>query len=224
MKVIVRRNWENASNAWVDVQTYTKLKLPPAGMQYKISFFDKFGTPAQMIVTSTGASWVDGLGGGYKGKTVLDATVEQPQVSGGDGVVGSSGLFDGVELVSGGVGQNGERIFALNLFLGEEEVEIGTEFAFIGWATDFDEQLSLTSALPPDTVGMDAIYDLQLVTFDPLSSLYLFKGYYTPQWCKISLKAMTESLDVVFVILLPSGKLWFSDVISLSFGTGGATD
>lgn len=85
MKVIVRRNWADASNAWIDVQTYTGLKLPPAGMQYKLSFMDKDSIPAQMIVTSDGPSWVDGLGGGYKGKTVLDMTIEEPQVGSGGG-------------------------------------------------------------------------------------------------------------------------------------------
>ena len=85
MKVKVVRNWADASKAWIDVQTYTGLKLPPPEMQYKLSFMDKDSVPAQMIVTSDGVSWVDGLGGGYKGKTVLDMTIEEPQVGSGGG-------------------------------------------------------------------------------------------------------------------------------------------
>lgn len=84
MKVIVRRNWADASNAWIDVQTYTGLKLPPPEIQYRLSFMDKDSIPAQMIVTSDGASWVDGLGGGYKGKTVLNMTIEEPQRGAGN--------------------------------------------------------------------------------------------------------------------------------------------
>jgi len=97
MKVIVRRNWADASKAWIDVQTYTGLKLPPAGMQYKLSFMDKDSIPAQMIVTSDGVSWVDGLGGGYKGKTVLDMTIEEPQRGSESGGSGSGVLYDDVE-------------------------------------------------------------------------------------------------------------------------------
>ena len=102
MKVIVRRNWADASNAWIDVQTYTGLKLPPAGMQYKLSFMDKDSIPAQMIVTSDGPSWVDGLGGGYKGKTALNMTIEEPQRGAGDasGAGNGGGAFDGVTLTN----------------------------------------------------------------------------------------------------------------------------
>lgn len=102
MKVIVRRNWENASNAWIDVQTYTGLKLPPPEIQYKLSFMDKNSVPAQMIVTSDGASWVDGLGGGYKGKTVLDMTIEEPQRGAGSEEEGGGGCSDvqGVDVKS----------------------------------------------------------------------------------------------------------------------------
>lgn len=101
MKVKVVRNWADASNAWVDVQTYTKLKLPPAGKQYKLSFIDKDGVPAQMIVTSDGASWVDGLGGGYKGKTILNMTIEEPQVGSDNGGGGGSFVFDGAVILLG---------------------------------------------------------------------------------------------------------------------------
>lgn len=97
MKVIVRRNWADASKAWIDVQTYTGLKLPPPEIQYRLSFMDKDSIPAQMIVTSDGASWVDGLGGGYKGKTVLNMTIEEPQRGSESGGSGSGVLYDDVE-------------------------------------------------------------------------------------------------------------------------------
>lgn len=97
MKVKVVRNWADASKAWIDVQTYTGLKLPPLGMQYRLSFIDKDGVPAQMIVTSDGASWVDGLGGGYKGKTVLNMTIENPLSGAESGGSGSGVLYDDVE-------------------------------------------------------------------------------------------------------------------------------
>lgn len=96
MKIKVVRDWSDANNAWIDVQTYTGLKFPPSGMQYMISFMDKRSVPAQMIVTSNGVSWVDGLGGGYKGKTILNAVVEELQVGSSGGGSTSGVLFDKV--------------------------------------------------------------------------------------------------------------------------------
>ena len=130
MKVIVRRNWADASKAWIDVQTYTGLKLPPSEMQYKLSFMDKDSVPAQMIVTSDGASWVDGLGGGYRGKTVLNMTIEEPQRGAGSEGGGGEFAFDGANM------SVDEHVVTFKLTLNGEAIS-GSAFVYV-YVTDYD--------------------------------------------------------------------------------------
>lgn len=103
--VRVRRSWSDAGNAWVDVQHYLKLELPPEGAQYQVSFLDKRGIPARMVVTSDDVSWADGLGGGYQKGTILVATIENVESDEQDRIraIDLSSLSDDGNAVSAGL-------------------------------------------------------------------------------------------------------------------------
>lgn len=222
MKVKVVRNWADASNAWIDVQTYTKLKLPPAGKQYKLSFIDKDGVPAQMIVTSDGASWVDGLGGGYKGKTILNMTIEEPQVGSDNGGGGGSFVFDGAVILLGEkMTGDGMAFYPVTLTLTLGGVPINTPaHALLMYDNNVDSS----------EFGIGVI-DVSKAVVTPASggkysALYILSYNGQPDEPNIAayLIGASDILTTRLCVLLPNGGIVVSDVMDFTTEHGGVPD
>lgn len=212
MKVKVVRNWADASNAWIDVQTYTKLKLPPAGKQYKLSFIDKDGVPAQMIVTSDGASWADGLGGGYEGKTILNMTIEEPQVGSDNGGGGGSFVFDGADILLGEKIVDGYEItYHVTLTLTLEDVPINTPaYAFLMYDNGVNSsELSICAADGSEAVVTPA-------SSAEYNALYILSYNGQPDEPNLLAYYSGESLMARLCVLLPNGGIIVSDVMDFT--------
>lgn len=212
MKIKVVRNWADASNAWIDVQTCTKLKLPPAGRQYKLSFIDKDGVPAQMIVTSDGASWVDGLGGGYKGKTILNMTIEEPQVGSDNGGGGGSFVFDGAVILLGEKMVDGdETLYLVTLTLTLGGVPINTPaHAF----------LMYENGVIYAELGIGAIDESGAVVTPAgggeYNTLYILSYNGQPDEPNLLAYKNSGSLTTRLCVLLPNGGIVVSDVMDFT--------